>query len=438
MDYAQWQYFQVSLSSALAIYVFLTVRRRQIGIIQAPYVWVVIGYGIVSPLSNLIRWSTNDFVSLNTIAASDYDQASLVWCASLILTVGVYVWRLESEKRVSTISNERLAIPNRANSYTIGLIALTVLYLLNPVRGNDFGTLEPRSMNDLSVGGLLVGAILFNVIATFAAILLRYSTWSGLLATSAVAWAYSQSGSKGIVAVYLLYMVVNILRQPRQGLWRHLAKPLALVVLLSIVIALPAAVERRSGETVSLAAALQAAGGRFTQQDVFSVLWAFPDWRQSFARTYVEGNLLGFVPGVLFPDKPFNPAYQITNLFFGGAGPISAASPSLFGALLIVFQDWLYWPILLLATSLICKMDWLLCRSQRGEKSRFDYEWLYISSLVALFETSFVVASYQLIITFAWWYLLTRGSRIHEVITQGANSQMAKPLQRSGVSEAQG
>ena len=407
MEFPQWQYAQIGLSLALAVLVWITIRRRQIAMDEVPFVWVVIGYAIASALANLVHWNSGDYRAVGSvITSSDYGQATVWWCASLMVTIIAYLQWLKSEKRVRASPERKTSIPNRGGPYMLALIVVAVLYMSNPFRGVDFGTQNAPSVSDMRIGGLLVGGMIFVVFATLAVSLLRYAPLVGLSATLAAIWVYIQAGSKGMGAVYALYAATWVWRHRHQRPWKYLAKPVVGAFLLLAAVALPAGVGVRAGVTVSLAQSLSHAVGRFTLQDVASVVWSSPDWRISFAPVYVQSTLLGFIPGFIFPEKPFNPTYQITALYYGVERPTSA-SPALFGAVLIVVQDWLYWPALMLITFLVFKMDKSLCRSMRAARVRFDYEWLYFTGLVALFEMNVVVGSVQIIFAFAWRYLLT-------------------------------
>ena len=118
-------------------------------------------------------------------------------------------------------------------------------------------------------------------------------------------------------------------------------------------------------------------------------------------------TVLGFLPGFLFPDKPLNPAYEITTTLWLSRSRL-ASTPAWFGSLLMLVQDWLYWPALGIASWLMCKLDGLICRSSDSEGIRLDYEWLYIQSLVMIFEATYVVAVYQIAIIILWRFLAAR------------------------------
>jgi len=280
----------------------------------------------------------------------------------------------------------------------------------------------------MAIGGLLVSAFIVNTLATVAVCLLRYKFPIGLLAISLVTWLYTHSGSKGMSAMYLLYLATVVWRHRYQIRLGVLSWLLILGLLVFITIALPLGVKSRYGGSYSFIEAAAIAVGRYTQQDVSAVLWSFSEWREAFAKSYVVDNLLSFFPGFLFAGKPMNPAYAINALYFGGGGPISAASPSLFGAILIVTQEWLYWPVLLLTLIIIYKLDTFFCRHPQVRVLRFDYEWLYFYTLMVLFEATFVIAFGQLLIVFVWRQFLSRQSKTTSV--PGRESGPVLPLTR--------
>lgn len=424
MEYEQWQYVQIGLSLALAVFVWVTIRRRQIAVDEVPFVWMVIAYAMASPLANLIHWSNGEYKAAgNVITYSDYDQATVWWCASLIVTVGAYLQWLRSEKRVRAAPESKTSTPNRSGAYIKALIVVAVLYMLNPFRGTDFGILNAQRLSDMRMGGLMVSGMIFIVFATLAVSLLRYAPLVGLLAILVATWVYVQGGSKGMGALYMLFAAAWVWRQRHERPWNRLAKPAVVGFLLLAAVALPAGVGVRGGGTVSLADSFKPAVGRFTFQEVASVVWSFPDWRISFAPAYVQNVLLGSIPGFLFPGKPLNPSYQITALYYGGVEVASSASPAFFGVILMVVQDWLYWPALMLVTFLVFKMDKFFFRSVRAGQVRFDGEWLYFTGLMALFEVNYVTFSYQIILAFTWHYLLNRKRKTPKLSKQGVTCQ---------------
>jgi hypothetical protein len=268
----------------------------------------------------------------------------------------------------------------------------------------------PQSLGEIAIGGLLVNAFIVNTLATVAVCLLRYKFLVGLLAISLVTWLYTTFGSKGMSAIYLLYLTTVFWRHRYQMRLGVLSWLFIFGSLVFFAIALPLGVKSRYGGSYSFIEAAAVAVGRYTQQDVSAVLWSFSEWRKAFAKSYFVDNLLSFIPGFLFAGKPINPAYAINALYFGGSGPISAASPSLFGAIIIVTQEWLYWPVLLIVLIIIYKLDEFFCRHPKVRVLRFDYEWLYFYTLTLLFEATFTLALGQLFIVFLWRRLLMKRS----------------------------
>jgi len=421
MKYPDIQYIQFALSMALGFLAWVIIRRIGTSWDKAPFVWVITGYGAFSAISNLIRWELFDHTALWVITEDLYLYATLWWCASLIVSVLAYLWMLNQlEKRVSTSvqcqavvngvhrASARVPLSHRVRFYIVAGIFLALLYLLNPFGKKDLGILAPKSIDSMAQGGLLIGSFIFNTLAAVAVCLLRYSPMVGLLAVSGVVWQYTGSGSKGLSVMYLLYLATFVWHQRRQKRWRIISLIVTVGLLASIIVVLPIAISARYGGRYFFTEALPILLGRFTQQDAAAVLWASPTWRASFAPLYIKHTLLSFIPGFLFRGKPINPAYEINALYFGGVGIISAASPSLFGAILIVVKEWLYWPTLILIIFIICKLDAFFCRHPLVEDTRFDYGWLYFYTLVVLFEATFVMAFVQLAIVFVWRQFLSK------------------------------
>ena len=198
IGYVEFQYIQVALCAILAVLARAT-SARHINASRVMFVWVIIGYGFVCSISNIVRFNKEQVTALFTLSTSDYATASLWWCAyASVLHVGVYLWWLTRENSTPMGSESETRIPNGAVIYTLAFFVLVALHFLNPFRGVDFGIFNASSQGDLKVGGLLVGIVLLNILGAVAVSLLRYARLVGLLACLAVTWMYAQTGSKRV------------------------------------------------------------------------------------------------------------------------------------------------------------------------------------------------------------------------------------------------
>ncbi|MGD0693668.1 MAG: hypothetical protein ABSB82_02320 [Terriglobia bacterium] len=417
MDYPTLQVFQLILCGILFFSARRYLRRSRISFSEAPVLIVLIGYFFVCALSNLFRYEAGVYVAVDTISDGSYFAATLWWCLSVVLTWAVYLatarrlcrWRTKQRgTEQSGPASSKENVPLSAYKYYGGaLVLILVTIYFNPFSGRQYGIFEPRSLGELEVGGLLIEGVLFAIFSGLAIALTRGALFWAIPCLAIAGWQFAISGSKGMAAVFVGYLAAYFWRFRRLPQLRGRATLLAIALGLAIVPALLVGVQHRFHDpNVTIADAFAGSLGRFTQQDVASVLWTASDWRNSFRSEYIRDNIRSFLPGFLFPDKPINPGYYINQMYVGSGGPVSAASASFFGSLLIVAPGWAYWVVLTPIAVLLGALDWFFSNPASVGDLRFHYEWLYIVDLVGWFETTYVSALAILVALALWRYSL--------------------------------
>lgn len=433
MSYPEWQYVQMALSIFWSIISWIVIRNKKINLSGILFVWIVIGYNFACGFSNLLRWDQGQYTAASLISSMDYDRATIWWCVSVSVAIGFYLTSLERRSKICGTSNDQIDA-RLGKIYLFIAVLLLAAFFINPYRAVDFGIFRAARTGDLGVGGFLVSGLILGPLASIASGLLRYSRLMGITFSSITILLFSQTESKAVAVAYLIYLAVFIWTQRKRNLWKKLSIPIAGILLLLATLTLPITVGKRAGRSVTLEESVTASLYRFTIQDAASVVWASPVWRAEYGPTYFINTLSGFLPGTLFPNKPINPAYEINSLYLGGGGYVSAANPSLFGSILLVFGDWFYWPVLLICVYIFMSIDRFFCRDTVVLSIRFDYSWLYFYTMAMIFESNFVAGTLNIIQLILWRYLLLRFARRRNSKVDSVIQTMKKRLPRMSYS----
>jgi hypothetical protein len=378
-------------------------RFRKISIYQYSFFLVIHAYNVLSSISNLIRFSLNHHYSLSVISEQDYIAASIWWAGSIFLFSVAYLGaKVRISDRAIPLSRDQRRndgavgqnepIKPRLFTYLVVLVVVLLIKIFNPFASVEFGTQTAQSLGDLQVGGSLIDGLLTYVYTALALAILPLSPLFGLPAFLVGIYFLLSTGSKGMAAGYVIFAYLLFSKRRNNLLVKTKKRPAVIGGLIALVASatlLTLASRIRFGVAdISVTDALTAAVGRFTQQDVAAVIYTLDDWRERFQVDYVMGNIMAFIPGFLNFAKPINPAYEI-NAVYGGS--FTAASPSIFGALLIAFGSIMYWPVLTLIASAASWLDTKLIKLQPYSISR-DYSWLVLHLYLAITEANFVIA----------------------------------------------
>jgi hypothetical protein len=442
ISYLQLQLMQIVFGLVLFGVIYSRLRKRGTPISQVPFLIVLIGYVLASAISNALRELTYDWTALRKIGALDYLVATVWWCASVCLTVVFYFAGSHSKfGRVKKPWAEHAAAPMvmktlslaRTPYIIVGFLVLGSIYL-NPFRNTDFGVLTARSESDLVVGGLLTASLLAALFSGISIPLFLSNIWLGLGAVGISIVLFVGTGSKGMAPIFLLMTVWTLIRYrslPTLRQSRYLFRLLLPLFALSIPLVLLYSVRNRfQTDSIDLTQAISAALGRFTQQDVAAVIQQSGTWREAFREEYLRGVILSFVPGFLWPGKPINPAYAINSLYSYG---FTAASPSLFGSLLIGTSDWAYWLVLPVISYGIGIFDNYFAGTRSAE-IRVHYEWYLIYSWCALFEGNWVIWVVQILTLLLWrWVLFVYSTRARNLLSLQSGSALLFTAQQPKV-----
>jgi hypothetical protein len=403
LDYLSVQIGEALLCALGAYFSWTSFRGRLPKRIPLALV-VLYGYWFACIGSNFLRWAFGQWTALAVIDDGEYLFGATVWCVIMGIFTYAYLAAtpfgddVRAKPRPLVFPSEKRTLSRKAIAYCILVFGFGLtIYFLNPFRTVDFNLLTPSSVEEIVMGGLMISSVATMIAAAPVAGILLHRPLLGFLAVGTVTWLLANSGSKAIGAVFSGYMAALAFRNRRSMKLTAASWFLIPILLVGSVAAFRYAQTVRAGpsdDPVSLADSVGAAVVRFTQHDVFVVLWANPDFTASIRSNYVLAQITGFIPGFLWPDKPPNPAYEIND--FCAFGNTSAASVSVFGTLLIAAgRPWLF-----LLTAILgvyaCRFDQFLQRSR-------DFgilEWNHFYMLVSIFETVYVLAVPAFILTF--------------------------------------
>jgi hypothetical protein len=399
------QYVQLFLCTVYYVLVRACLRRTRTTWASRPFLMVVLGYSVLCAVSNLMRESALDRTALWVIPKDEYLRGTLMWWLSLFSATAAYLavharFRNVSRTRRPSVRSSRC--PAEYFYAALFLVGLTA-FAFNPYRNVVYGHLNPSSPDVILIGGLLVGGI-FTMMLTAGALglFLLQPVWGAIPAAAAVG-ILTYSGSKGISALFVIYVAYVIWRM-RHGrlVWKIASFLLPLVIYGSGLALREAVVFRYGGSEVPASAAVSMAISRFSQEEVFAVLWANPEWVSDFRPLYSLAQVTAFVPGFLWSGKPHNPAYEIDALYARN-GPVSAASPSVFGSLLIMCGRWGLLPSVVLLGVILSFLD----RRTAAFGNYHEIEWTYVYSIAMIFETVYVLAVIGISLS-AWCLYATR------------------------------
>lgn len=397
------QYLFLLESFLILSFIFVSIRFQNISIFEYSFLLVVHAYSVLCAISNLIRFDLNHHYSLKVISEDDYMSASIWWALSIFLfSVAYLAAKVRVSGRTTARSGGQLLqdepfdqnepIKPKLVAYLIVLFAALLIKIFNPFSNIEFGVQSATSVNDLHVGGLLIDGLITYIYTALALAILPISFIFGVPAFLIGTYFLLITGSKGMAAGYVIFAYLSFSKRANYVLVKTKKLPTVvgglIALIASSVLLTMASRLRFSVDDISAIDALTASVGRFTQQDVTAVIYTFNTWREGFQVDYVLGNIMAFVPGFVNFVKPINPAYEI-NAVYGGS--FTAASPSLFGALLIAFGSLMYWPALTLMAAAASWLDKKLINLQPYSISR-DYGWLVLHLYLAIMEANFVIA----------------------------------------------
>lgn len=391
------QYVQLALCVLYFVLTSAALRLRRSTWGRSPFLLLCLGYSVACAASNLMRAHSLDRTAQWVIAEEDYLRGTVVWWLSLIsLTVGYLAIRMRHPKKVETPRPAARASRNRPEQfYAVLFVVGLTAFAFNPYRNVDFGHLNPSSPEAILIGGLLVSGV-FTMMLTAGSLglFIVQPVW-GVLPVAATVGILTYSGSKGIGALLVIYIAYLIWKmRARRFAWRLANLLLPLVIYASGLALRQATMFRYGSSGLGLSGAVSMSLSRFTQQDVVAVLWANGDWMSDFSPRYSFAQVASFVPGFLWSDKPRNPAYEI-NALYARHGSVSAASPSVFGSLLIVFGPWWFLPAIALLGAILARLD----RRISAFAHYREIEWTYLYSIAMMFETVYVLALFGFALT---------------------------------------
>lgn len=420
-----FQLIQISIiahSLLIFIIMYFFARKRQFPIYNFGFCLVVLAYSALSGMSNIIRDSIGHYTSLRAISEEEYSSAAQWWILSITLYCGIYFLTRSENFRSAGGDLQHSYIRkyhgfddfrNTSAVYVIFTLSIFILSLkfFNPYSKLDFGTITASSYNDLQVGGLLVDGILTYIYTALALAILPLSLWFGIPSVLLATYFLFATGSKGMAAGYIIFVYFAFQSRNNSNKIKitYLRKYLLMAgaILFASMLVVYSSRTRFGEDDISLISALSSSVGRFTQQDVSAVVYTFDEWRSAFQIEYVKGNLLAFLPGFLFPLKPINPAYEINNIY---GGNFTAASPSIFGALFIIFNTYGYWIALPIFSYLSGKFDNRI-HNNGYRMNNVGYAWLILQFYVAILEANFVIAAYLTVIAWHWSFLASKMSK---------------------------
>jgi len=188
-------------------------QKKCIYLSQVPFILVLLGYLLLCPFSNILRYELNDVTSVRTIGIHEYTASVVWWCGSATLAIISYLfpWRKNDGGKIKGILNIEDDMFKRLNGiintqYIFLLIILIGMYFLNPFAGIDFGVLAPNKESDLAVGGLLIGGIILITFSSISLPLVLSRPFLGWAAVIISLLGMLGTGSKGIAGVYLLFI----------------------------------------------------------------------------------------------------------------------------------------------------------------------------------------------------------------------------------------
>jgi hypothetical protein len=397
MDYGQAQCVQLGLCAIYCLVVRAFLQRSGSTWRQSPFLSLCLGYSVACAASNFMRYSMQDRTALGVIGEQEYIEGTVVWWVCLTLTTAGYC-ALHRRRGATSCSQPMTTAGSRGRLETFyGLISAVGLigFLTNPYRNVNYGNLNPSSPEAIVIGGLMVGGIFTMILATGAVGLFIVRPTLGYIPLLLTIFLFTYSGSKGMSAVLVLYIVYLTWKmKTRRPVWKVLRLLLPLMIYAVGLVLTLAVSFRGGGSDVRLSNAASTSLTRFTQQDVVAVLWANPDWMRESRNSYVFAQFASFVPGSLWHDKPRNPAYQVNALYAPG-GSVTAASVSVFGSLLIACGRWAFLPPLIVLGFLLAKLDRYVC----SFPNYLELEWTYVFSLVMILETVYVLAFLGMLLT---------------------------------------
>ena len=395
--YTVTQYVQLALCILYYLLASAALRLRRTTWGRSPLLMVCLGYAVACAGSNLMRALSLDRTAQWVIPEQEYLKGTVVWWLSLFsVTAGYLAIRPRSGKAPDSFRSAALAHRNRPEQFYAALfvVGLTA-FAFNPYRKVDFGHLNPSSPEAILIGGLLVGGI-FTMMLTAGALglFIVQPVW-GVLPVALTVGILTYSGSKAIGAVLVVYVAYLIWKmRTRRFAWKLANLLLPLVIYASGLALRQASTFRYGSSDIGFSRAVTTAVHRFTQQDVVAVLWGNPEWVSDFAGRYSYAQVASFVPGFLWSGKPRNPAYEI-NALYAWHGSVSAASPSMFGSLLIMCGRWCFLPAIALLGAILARLDRRISTFPHYR----EVEWTYLYSVAMMFETVFVLALFGFALT---------------------------------------
>ena len=412
-------------ASILWLLSYRFISKKKISVRQFPFLNVLVLYFVLSALSNLLRSKLNHHNAENIIGLESYGYSLIWWLLSAFLFAIIYIRTVSKNLKFNKSVNNSLILSfSHENSllfilkklYILISIILVILIFLNPFSGSDYGVLSAKDESDLKVGGLLIGGLLLILLTSIVIPLLLVSPLFSISGIIFCVVMMINSGSKGMAGAYIVYIIFYLIKYKHYSPVfknNNLRKIFIGVSLISIPFIITLANQLRFGDSsIGLLESLMSVVGRFTQQDVASVIFSKDEWRENFRFEYNLGMISSFIPGFIYPGKPLNPAYAINEIY--GMG-FTAASPSLFGSLLISTYFTFYWPLLVFLAFIIGKIEGIFTSSKKINCLP-HFEWYLLYSWISLFEGNFVIWIFQLSVLFVWrkilLFFLMRSTRI--------------------------
>ena len=401
---------QTVLCLIALLFCSLKLRRSGLTWRECPFLLILFGYWPACIASNCFHYVNTDFPARSVMEDGDMLAGTSVLIAAYLLSAVGYLASRRRERPDNSQGIVPDAVRNQGGLIDVAALVLVlgglVTLAINPYRAGDFGIYDNTSTANLRVGGLLLsGVSLIAASAGITPLILRHP-WFGIPCLAAVFLELTRSGSKAQGAVFALYVAMVFWQARRSQMVRQSRKAFAVMLCLFIPWSLSEASKVRFRKSDgNLLAAASTAVGRFTQQEVFSVLAAQDDWRREFRVQYIVDNIASFVPGFLWSGKPINPAYEINRLY-APHGAISAASPSVFGSFLIGggIAAALFGALLL--GRLFASFDRRMVR-----RPWYLYlEWTYAGMVISVYETTFVPALIQWMIMAALDWMCARAT----------------------------
>jgi hypothetical protein len=341
------------ITVACAAVLYKIVARREESILDYPFGLCILGYGILCSSSSLYRAESGVLLSIDRIEPRQFVLA-IIWLLSaqsallLAYILGVRTKRRFELRLHDICETDRKAIYKVC--FIVGLILL-IINVINPFASKDYGMLTAVNKSGLETGGAMFGMFVFHPLAALVPAIYLFNKICGAAFGIYIIVSFILSGSKGNAAAYLFIalMQINILQRKRlqkqvknllgsifkRG-WMLLAYSSIAAVLITL------SVSARYGDNkLNFKESIGGTLIRFNHHDLAEILYSETAWRENARFEYISNIFQSFVPGIFWKDKPLNFAYEINSLT---GSNFTAASPSIYGSVLLIADNTLFFP----------------------------------------------------------------------------------------------